>query len=246
MRWWAGLVVIISLTLSGLACAPAGPGQAPAGGESSAVDALPSAPAPSVDLRAVDDAVRGLPWGTVAFNPPSTMGYQERRKVEVVLSPSMAREDLQTQLRNQTESQFEDLQISDQMEAWLTGGAFEIRPLTPNVQPVGSDQPTRWEWEIKALEQGKGSLYLTISAHLTLRDEDMPKVVKTLDKEIEVEVSMLGRVGDAVAQNAQWLWTAILVPVAGFLFRRLSKRGRRMTRARKPARTRSLSPDPSA
>jgi hypothetical protein len=105
------------------------------------------------------------------------------------------------------------------MEARLTGRGFDIQPLTPEIQPVRESDPTEWRWEVVPNEPGSQALHLALSAVIYVADEsqsfrvDNGQYYKTLD----VRTTWSKRVSSFIANNWQWLWAAILVPVGAFL-----------------------------
>jgi hypothetical protein len=109
------------------------------------------------------------------------------------------------------------------MEANLSGQGFAIEALQPDLQAVGSTQPTKWRWNVIPKNPGTHSLHLTLSAHIPLEGQDTPYVIRTFDRNIQVEVTISQRISAFIGANWQWLWAAIVVPVAGYLWRRVKK-----------------------
>jgi hypothetical protein len=48
----------------------------------------------------------------------------------------------------------------------------------------------------------------------------MPRVIRTFEETIAVNVTLSQRVSSFFANNWQWLWTAILIPIIGWLISR--------------------------
>ena len=191
--------------------------------------AVPTIPPPisepqpnSVEL--MDQIFRELDWGNIAFNAPATMRYAQPQPVELLLSPSLSVADLQAKIHQKVGAESAHIRVSNSMEAQLTGTGFTIQALRPGLQAVTSEQITRWKWEVTPTEHGRQTLHLTLSAHIDVAGRDTPLVVQTFHREIQVNITVPQRVSGFIQNNWQWLWAAIVVPIAGFLWNRRKKR----------------------
>lgn len=195
----------------------------PAGDGSSAGGA--SALAASTSL--VDAAVQSLEWGTIVFNVPSQMRYQERYVVELVLSMTASRAELQAELETGAGAgaQSAEIRISNEMEARLTGTGFTFKRIEPASQAVSRLATTRWRWEVIPEERGTRVLHLALYAHIRIAGSDKRYVVRTFDRTINVQITMPQRVTGFVFENWQWLWAALLLPTAGYLWKRRKDHG---------------------
>lgn len=182
---------------------------------------LPPPPLSSVEL--VDESVRQLDWGNIAFNAPASMRYAQPQIVELLLSPSLSVADLQAQLQQKVGVESARAQISNRMEAQLTGSGFGIEAQMPDLQAVTSQQATRWTWKVTPTGHGPQTLHLTLSAHIDVAGRDAPLVVRTFDRDIQVSITIPQRVSGFIQKNWQWLWAAIVLPIAGYLWRRRKK-----------------------
>jgi hypothetical protein len=180
---------------------------------------------PPTSVELVDQIFRKLDWGNIAFNAPATMRYSQPHPVELLLSPSLSVADLQAQLQEKAGTESARVRISNRMEAQLTGRGFTIQAQGPDLQAVTSQQITRWKWDVTPTEHGRQMLHLALSAHIDVAGRDTPLVVRTYDREIQVDITVPQRVSGFIGQNWQWLWAAIVVPIAGYLWKRKRKRG---------------------
>ena len=185
----------------------------------------PSLPLSSVGL--VDQSVSQLDWGSIAFNAPASMRYAQPQTVELLLSPSLSVADLQAQLQQKMGAESVRVQISNRMEAQLTGSGFAIEAQEPDLQAVTSQKSTRWIWKVTPTGHGPQTLHLTLSAHIDVAGRDAPLVVRTFDRDIQVNITIPQRVSGFIQKNWQWLWAAIVVPIAGYLWKRRRKSPRR-------------------
>jgi hypothetical protein len=188
------------------------------------VGSLPKPASSSVELA--DQSVRQLDWGNIAFNAPASMTYAQPQTVELLLSPSLSIADLQAQLQQKVGAESARVQISNRMEAQLTGSGFAIEAHIRDPQWVTSQQ-TRWTWKVTPTGHGPQTLHLTLSAYIDIAGRDAPLVVRTFDREIQVNITIAQRASGFIQKNWQWLWAAILVPIAGYLWKRRRKAHRR-------------------
>ena len=181
-------------------------------------------PPASADVDIVDTLLRRLHWGNIAFDTPTTMEYDQSHILELLLSPTLSVVQLQAQLERDADAETASVRISNRMEADLTGRGFAIEALTPSLQAVASTQVTRWRWQVTPTSHGSQQLHLALSAVIQIEGRDTPLVVRTFDRTIEVDIGLPQRVSGFVEKHWQWLWAAIVVPVAGYLWRRRKKR----------------------
>jgi hypothetical protein len=156
-----GLGLWGSLHHAGAPPSPSHPRPAP-----SITEATPPLPPGSVEL--VDQIVRQLDWGNIAFNAPVSMRYARPQTVELLLSPSLSVADLPAQLQQKVGAESARAQISNRMEAQLTGSGFAIEAHMPDLQAVTSQQSTRWTWKVTPTGHGPQTLHLALSHTSTL------------------------------------------------------------------------------
>jgi hypothetical protein len=188
---------------------------------------IPSSSLPPSSVELVDQSLRELDWGNIAFNAPASMRYARPQAVELLLSPSLSVADLQAQLQQKVGAESTRVKISNRMEAQLTGSGFAIEAQEPDLQAVTSQQITRWTWKVTPTGHARQALHLTLSAHIDVSGRDAPLVVRTFDREIQVNITIPQRVSGFIQKNWQWLWTAIVVPIAVYLWKRMRKASRR-------------------
>lgn len=79
--------------------------------------------------------------------------------------------------------------ISADVEATLSGDAFEIKPITPMVQSISPLTENVWRWNAVPLESGTQSL--TIEVFALNGDRRLP--IRTFRDRVEVQVSAVGQ-----------------------------------------------------
>ncbi|MCG5062226.1 MAG: hypothetical protein KA714_30730 [Limnoraphis sp. WC205] len=181
------------------------------------VEALTSVSSTSLDI--VDQIVNSLEWGNIAFNTPQKIRLEEPTIIELILSPTQSIEELQSSLESQEKIESAEIRISNRMEANLSGTGFKIEALIPQEQAISRSQTTRWKWEVTPTQDGSQNLSLTLSTIINVSGRDVPLVIQTFNKKIEVEVSVGQHFSTFVAGNWQWLWASILVPTAPFIWK---------------------------
>lgn len=83
----------------------------------------------------------------------------------------------------------------------LKGADFEIAPLSSEEQIVGGDVPTQWEWDV--IPKHSGTLRLHLAAIVELKN--LSRDYATVDKDIAVQVDLVGAVSKFAETNAVWL-----------------------------------------
>ena len=186
-------------------------------------------PDPAADPTSseIDRILKGLALGNIAFNTPESMSLNEAKKVELLLSSSLSPENLKKEVEKQNVEgsiQVEEIQISDQMEATLTGDGFQITEVLPARRAISKTGVTEWKWDVRALKEGKLRLHLTLNALVTVSgNPPQQHTIRTFDKEYVVVVGVKDTVISFARQHWQWLWTTVLLPVGAWLWKRKRK-----------------------
>lgn len=181
------------------------------------------APPPPERLGDVDRLLEEMEFGTIAFNVPTNINIDDSPQIQLLLSLSETVEKLKQSITEEGEKIGATIRVNDRMEARLSGYLFEITAITPETQAVSKRQQTEWKWEIHPKKKGKHKLHLTLTALLEIDGKSRPRAIRTFDKVIEVNVTATQKIGLFFENNWQWLWAAILVPVAGWLWKRKKK-----------------------
>lgn len=182
----------------------------------------PSATQPQHELLAeIDEYLARMDVGQLAFNAPETMRLGETTQIRLVLSPTMSIEQIKEQLRELPGIlQGAEIKIAPEMEAVLTGQHFSITAITPAAQLVSRELPTEWRWEVSPTTAGAHRLHLALNAIIL----DGPRMLRTFDRTIEVDVSIGQQISGFVGEHWQWLWATAIVPIAGWLWSRRAAR----------------------
>ena len=179
------------------------------------------APVPQVDpLQAIDRVLERMELGNIVFNAPRTMNLHDSALIHLVLGVEKAIEDIKKMIEEEGEKVGASIRVSNRMEARLSGRNFEIAAINPEVQAVARREATEWKWEIKPKADGRQNLHLTLSALLNIEGESTPRVIRTLDRIIIVQVTIGQKTKVFMRNNWQWLWVVVLAPLAGWIWKR--------------------------
>ena len=170
-------------------------------------------------LGAIDGILEKLAVGNIAFNAPQTMNLHNTALIQLKLGLTTPTEELKRLIEAEGEKEGARIQVSDRMEARLTGPNFAISAITPETQAVSRSAITEWKWEVKPNSGGRQNLHLTLSAVLNIDGAPTPRVIRTFDKIIEIEVTWDQRVRSFFENNWQWLWAAVIIPLFGWFWK---------------------------
>lgn len=183
----------------------------------------PSPPEPT-SLAAIDKIIEKLEFGNIAFNTPTNLQLGEMATIELLLSPQTLIEQLQNMVNEAGRTEGYTIKISNEMEACLSGSGFKIEAYLPEAQTVSTAKTTKWLWEIEPTKPGNQQLHLTLSARLYHHGLPTSYVVRTFDRTIEVEVNFISRASNFISHNWKWLWTAAIVPIVGWGWKRYKRK----------------------
>jgi hypothetical protein len=195
------------------------------------------APSPSGPQAAVQDELRTLTSGVLAFNPPATMTVGETDRVEVRIQSGpltvTSTQALTKGFEGNGIATVEPISTYTFMRARLVGNSFDITPLDAEEQAVSGDNYTQWAWDVRPTEAGSQKLNLIVSVRVKISgypDESRDFPVKT--KAVNVQVNLPYSAGRFVEGNWQWLAAIILIPLGVFAYRQVT--GRRQQTAAGP------------
>jgi hypothetical protein len=187
-------------------------------------------PPPDQLLGDIDQVVKQLPVASIAFNAPTTLGLNESTEMQLLLSLKEPVSELKGQLTEVGKKEGARVQVSDQVEARLTGLGFRIEAITPETQIVRQSATALWRWDVEATETGSQQLHLSVSALVAVDGVRTPAAIRTFDRDIDVNVTLGQRIVDVATEYSK-AWAAALVPLAGLvgglLWRRWKRRRRR-------------------
>ena len=158
--------------------------------------------------------------GNIAFGAPQQMGYGETKQAAVLLSKAKSISELEQGLRETGIVRGHTIKVADVMEAHLSGNAFEILSVTPDVQPISGRDTTEWKWDIKPKDFGNLPLHLSVNAKLLVDGQERTRAIRTFDETVFVKITWPLSAIIFVRNNWQWLWTALVIPAVGWVWHR--------------------------
>jgi hypothetical protein len=173
---------------------------------------------------------QSMKWGNLVFSAPDSMGLYQFKAVHAVLSLTKSGTQLQEMMKDAGVVKERKIRVSNIMAARLKGEGFRIEPLTETLQAVDFQGETQWQWQITALQPGAQKLYLAVDAIINIDGRDMPHTVHSLYEQIQIHVAWHQQVSRFVAANWQWLWTAVALPMIGWIWERRKKSSTRRTK----------------
>jgi hypothetical protein len=218
VRTRAGFVAAtigIVLAIAGVAAALVPRGTAPQ--TRSVQPTLPAPTTATTPLGDVDRELRRLPFGRISFTVPDSLELGDTFVLRLVLSLQESVSGLQRRISEIARQRGIRVRVSDEMEARLTGFGFTITAINPERQLVSRYATTTWSWDLKAAEVGVHQLHLSLSALLDAKNGQTPRTVRTFDTTLTVRVTWFDRTRSFISDNWQWLLTAILLPLAGWI-----------------------------
>jgi hypothetical protein len=130
----------------------------------------PMAGPPDVAARVAKKALserkgtlEALPKGNITLRAPASMKVSDKRIVEAEVGFNIPNSVDRTPPPG-TKTVERTLHISPEMVAALEGAGFEIKPITPEQQPIAEGFPTAWRWNVEAKESGEQELRATLYA----------------------------------------------------------------------------------
>lgn len=177
--------------------------------------------------KLLDDYIKSLPLGEVAFNTPPKMRLGETINIQAKLGGPEMRGNLKGTITGPGPVETQDVKVAGVMEARLVGVGFQIAPVTPTEQAVSESGATAWEWQVKAVEEGRQQLLLTLNVVAQLEGRERKHSTTTFSREIAVEVSAGSRFGKIAYDNLGLIVTVIVLPFIGAVAVRVRKHLRR-------------------
>jgi hypothetical protein len=173
---------------------------------------------------AVPESIRAN-WGL--DKPPKEMLWKDSDITKFRISPEVVEtiEQLKQRFEEAGEPTVGCVRATKQMKADLIGSAFDIEERRNRIQSMLRNAPTEWEWEVAASNGGRHKLILNLSYDVTPGQEDgfHDVIPVPLDADIYVRVTPWQNAANFVSSNWQWLWTALLVPIAIWLWGRYKR-----------------------
>jgi len=189
------------------------------------------------ELRLVQAELNKSLKGNFKYTAPSSMRLNESFPIELLLNPSLSADELGTQIvegsglvtstadpdvlvttgGEEVKVVGSDVDITPLMKAVLIAGdprAFDIQPLHEDeIQLVGKNTTTTWQWLVTPRKAGTQKLILVIYRQVNVDSKEYWPSVETYRADIDVSVTFVQRL-----LMLDWKWiagilaTALLIP----------------------------------
>jgi hypothetical protein len=176
----------------------------------------------------IDAQLERLKKANAVFNTPESMSVGETRTIQLLLGLNSVPE-LEGMIQEPGKiERATNIRISNQMEAKLAGDDFSITEITPPRIPISMKEVNEWKWDIKAERSGTLHLTLALNVILFVEGNQLPRTIQTFMRDIEVPVvevpwSLTGSIVGFIKSEWKWLWTVLVVPLAGWMWKRLRR-----------------------
>ncbi len=161
-----------------------------------------------------------MEFASIAFNIPVSINKNEPHQIQLRLSLSETIDKLKQSIIEEGKKEGAEIEVSDIMEAKLSGHMFGITAITPEIQAVSKSEYTEWKWEIQPKRTGKHNIHITLAALLKVNGESTSGKVRTFSRTIVVYVKTRQRVWEFILNNWQWLCAVVFFPIGLWLWKR--------------------------
>lgn len=155
-------------------------------------------------LTAAADPLQSLDFANIALKAPPSMNLNETATIELFLGWRTTVDELQGKVAGTGAAEFARIRVSERMEARLSGANFAVVAMSPEEQEMAGENIAAWKWQVQSQNKGRHSLHLTLSALHEADDPATRQVIRTFDKELEVEVGSGQPLWSFVEHNVQW------------------------------------------
>jgi hypothetical protein len=171
--------------------------------------------------KSIDEILKGLPIGNIAYNAPETMNLEETTTIQLVLGPKKTTEELKEIVKEPGKVKTaEGIRITEEMEAKLTAdpSAFKITEVGEARRGVPMNQTTEWSWQVTPLKAGDQRLALVLNIIYDNHGKEQKLRLPTYETTIRVSVGIGNRVTSVVTTAWDWIWKALLIPALAALW----------------------------
>jgi hypothetical protein len=169
----------------------------------------------------IEELIRKLPEGLVKFIFSKKMKVDVSEKVEAYIAKNVCQinekiEQYYLSREDEVSSLSREVKITSLMRISLEGDNFDIKPITPQVQPILNNEATTWRWTVKPLKSGIQKLFLSVDIIIKLpQDIDRERHITMLEEEIKVKVNPKY----ILECNWKWILGTMITIILAILFK---------------------------
>lgn len=161
-----------------------------------------------------DSMLLQLSLASIAFSIPESTNVDNSFVVQLLIDLTKNEEHLVSMLEEKGKKFSAGVPVSKIVMVELKSDGFVVEKISPIKQPLSSTEPTEWLWNLKPKVTGMHTVFLAITAIVTVDGEKETRLLETFQKEVIVEVAALQLTERWLEDNWQWVWSSLLVPVA--------------------------------
>jgi hypothetical protein len=167
-------------------------------------------------IKAVDEIASQLTDAALIVDIPASANVADDVRAKVVIDPSKSVG--QIAVSTSATAVGSTIKISKIVEAKLIAPDFTIVAFSPDRQAISQSDPTTWEWELSGAKPGKHDVHISISAIVSVDNDRAERLIKTFESTVVVEITTRQWLLGLVKQYWQWVFTALLIPLAKWLW----------------------------
>jgi hypothetical protein len=157
----------------------------------------------------VEDLLRRFLAEQAQFDTPASMTRGMPGSATLTFLSPGALDEVRERLAANEQIKKANVRISNRVEATLVGDGIDIRSGESRMQELSATAPSRWQWELQPITEGKGTLHLMVGMETSIDDDPASRVTHTLDRELMVKGAAVQQAGGFGIPK--WLWMLIAV-----------------------------------
>jgi hypothetical protein len=169
----------------------------------------------------IDDVLGQLRQGNMAFKVEPEMFIDQQSEATLVIDTTVTQQELEALIGPGAVGS--TLLVSKVIVTKLIAPSFEVTNVTPERQALIDGSPTKWQWLLKPLEEGRHKVKLSVTAVLKVDGQSVERFIVTFERDIFVHVTMENRVSKFWHSNWQWVISTLLLPLAIWFWHRRRK-----------------------
>jgi hypothetical protein len=162
----------------------------------------------------------------VVYSSPKSLKIGDTYEFRAALGTLKCLERLKNLVGQNIPFEMREVESSDLMEVKIISEGMLVTSITPEKQMTKLDEPTIWKWEIKAVEGSNQRVHLTLNTVGFVKGKEFPRSIHTQKWTISVHTSLGQHMIGFIRGNWQWLWAAIIVPIATWIWKRKKRSGK--------------------
>ena len=180
-----------------------------------------------------DSQISNSKEGIMAYSLPTEMRVGKSYNIKLRISKEkdkikLIRNNSSNNLQTDTNYSItiESVRVESLMTAELFGDkkAFEINPVSTELQNIEDKGYTEWEWQVIPIKSGIRFLKLIVRVRVRVEDVITFKDITVFDRNIRVK-SNIGYVSsNFITEYWQWLMTTIIIPLIIWFWNRKNKK----------------------